>query len=40
MMSPKVTSSEEEEKADEDGAEPDGAEREEGATKSNCRDQN
>ena len=39
-MSPKVTSSEEEEKADEDGAEPDGAEREEGAAESDYRDQN
>ena len=40
MMSPKVTSPEEEEEVDEDGAEQDGAEREEGAAASNCRDQN
>ena len=40
MMSPKDTSPEEEGGADVDRAEWDGAEREEGATKSNCRDQN
>ena len=40
MMSPKVTSLEEEEGADVDGAEQDGAEREGGAAKSDCRDRN
>ena len=40
MMSPKVTSLEEEEGADVDGAEWDGAEREGGAAKSDCRDRN
>ena len=38
MMSPKVTSLEEEGGVDMDGAERDGAEREEGAAKSDCRD--
>ena len=38
MMSPKVTSPEEEAGADKDGAERDGAEWEEGAAKSDCRD--
>ena len=38
MMSPKVTSPEEEEGADEDGAERDGVEWEEGAAKSDCRE--
>ena len=37
MMSPRVTSLEEEEGADVDGAERDGAEREGGATESDCR---
>ena len=37
MISPKVTSTEEEEGADVDGAERDGAEREGGATESDCR---
>ena len=40
MMSPKVTSLEEEGRADVDGAKRDGAEREGGAAESNCRDQN
>ena len=40
MMSPIVTSPEEEEGADVDGVERDGAEREEGAAESDCRDQN
>ena len=40
MMSPKVTSPEEEEGADVDGAKRDGAERERGAVESDCRDQN
>ena len=40
MMSPKVTSPEEEEGADEDGAKQDGAEREGGVTKSDCHDRN
>ena len=39
MMSPKVTSPEEEEGADEDGAERDGAKWEEGVAKSDCREQ-
>ena len=39
MMSPKVTSLEEEGGADVDGVERDGAKREEGATKSDCHDQ-
>ena len=38
MMSPKVTSPEEEEGADEDGAERDGAKWEEGVAKSDCRE--
>ena len=38
MMSPKVTSLEEEEGADVDEAEWDGAEQEGGAAKSDCRD--
>ena len=40
MMSPKVTSPEEEEGADEDGAERDGVEREESAVEFDCRDRN
>ena len=40
MMSPKVTSPEEEEGADADGAERDGVEWEGGASKSDYRDQN
>ena len=39
MTSPKDTSPEEE-RADVDGVNRDGAEREEGATKSDCRDRN
>ena len=40
MMSPRVTSSEEEEGEDVDGAERDRAEWEEGATDFDCQDQN
>ena len=40
MMSPKVTSPEEEEGVDADGVERDGAEREGGVAKFDCRDQN
>ena len=40
MMSPKVTSFEEEEGADMDGAKRDKAELEGGAAESDCRDQN
>ena len=40
MMSPSVTSLEEEEAADVDEADRDGAEREGGAAKSDCRDLN
>ena len=40
MMSPRVTSLEEEEGADVDGAEQDGAEWEGGAVEFDCRDQN
>ena len=40
MMSPKVTSLEEEEGADMDGAERDGAEREGRAAESDCYDRN
>ena len=40
MMSPKVTSLEEEEGADVDGAEQDGVKREGGAAKFDCRDRN
>ena len=40
MMSPRVTSPEEEEGADVDGAKQDGVEQEEGAVESNCRDLN
>ena len=39
MMSPKVTSPEEEGGANVDGAERDGAKREEGVAESDCRDQ-
>ena len=40
MMSPRVTSSKEEEGVNVDGAERDSVERKEGATESDCRDQN